>query len=200
VALPARPRPVARPPGRRPAHRHHRPARVTGHRHLHRAWPLTARRPDPGSPRRAGSRDQPARAGLPLPCRQALALLQLQPARPGLRLPGYRVARCRRPWPVDLAQPAARVLHRSPVHLETRRHRRVMHGRARQRPHHPPDVRRHHRRRPRPRPQSHRMTPVRFFATYREAANAPVTSRGRTRLRRTQPTQAKPRFEPVVAA
>ena len=62
---------------------------------------------------------------------------------------------------VDLAQPAARVLHHRPVHLEARPHRRVLHGRARQRPHHPADVRRHHRRRPRPRPPSHRLTHAR---------------------------------------
>ena len=60
---------------------------------------------------------------------------------------------------VDLAQPAARAVHHRPVHLETRRHRRLRHGRARQRPHHPGHVHRHHRRRPRPRPHSHRITP-----------------------------------------
>ena len=58
---------------------------------------------------------------------------------------------------VDLAQPAARVLHHRPVHLEARRHRRVPHGRARQLPHHARHVRRLHRRRPRPRPHSHRL-------------------------------------------
>ncbi len=61
---------------------------------------------------------------------------------------------------VDLAQPAARAVHHRPVHLETRRHRRLGHGRARQRPHHPGHVHRHHRRRPRPRPHSHRRSPA----------------------------------------
>ena len=53
------------------------------------------------------------------------------------RLPGRRLARRRRQRQVDLAQPAARVLHHRPVHLEARRHRRVPHGRPRQLPHHP---------------------------------------------------------------
>ena len=109
-------------------------------------------------PRRAGGRDQPARADLPLPDGQALAVLQLQPQRPPARLPGSRVARRRRQRPVDLAQPAARVLHHRPVHLEARPHRRVPHGRPRQLPHHARHVRRLHRRRPRPRPHSHRVT------------------------------------------
>jgi hypothetical protein len=47
------------------------------------------------------------------------------------------------------------------VHLEARRHRRVLHGRTRQRPHHLADVRRHHRRRPRPRPPGHQLTRTR---------------------------------------
>ena len=54
--------------------------------------------------------------------------------------PAYQAAGWRdeqRQRPVDLAQPAARVLHHRAVHLEARRHRRVPHGRARQRPHHP---------------------------------------------------------------
>jgi hypothetical protein len=54
----------------------------------------------------------------------------------------------------------------APVHLETRRHRRLGHGRARQRPHHPGHVRRHHRRRPRPRPHSHRMIQLRKSAGF----------------------------------
>ena len=53
---------------------------------------------------------------------------------------------------------AARAVHDRPVHLETRRHRRLGHGRARLRPHHPGHVHRHHRRRPGPRPHSHRIT------------------------------------------
>ena len=68
-----------------------------------------------------------------------------------------RLARRRRQWPVDLAQPAARVLYHGPVHLEARPHRRVPHGRPRQLPHHARHVRRLHRRRPRPRPPGHRV-------------------------------------------
>ena len=109
-------------------------------------------------PRRAAGRHQPARADLPQPEVPALAVLQLRPPRPGPRLPGRRVARRARRRRLDLAQPAARVLHHRPVHLETRRHRRVPHGRPRQLPHHPRHVRRHHRRRPRPRPPSHPIT------------------------------------------
>ena len=111
--------------------------------------------------RRARSRHQPARADLPLADGQALAVLQLQPQRPQARLPGDRLARRGRQRQVDLAQPAARVLHHGPVHLEARPHRRVLHGRARQRPHHPADVRRLHRRRPRPRPPGHRLAHAR---------------------------------------
>ena len=70
---------------------------------------------------------------------------------------GGRLARRRRQRPLDLAQPAARAVHHRPVHLEARRHRRLRHGRPRQRPHHPGHVHRHHRRRPRPRPHSHRI-------------------------------------------
>ena len=92
-----------------------------------------ARRPHRAGPRRAGSRHQPARADLPLADGQALAVLQLQPQRPQARLPGRRLARRGRQRQVDLAQPAARVLHHRPVHLEARPHRRVPHGRARQR-------------------------------------------------------------------
>src|SRR3954467_11034247 len=44
MAVPARARPVARPQGRRPAHRHHRHTRITGHRLIHPArHPLKAR-------------------------------------------------------------------------------------------------------------------------------------------------------------
>ena len=75
----------------------------------------------------------------PSPDGQALAVLQLQPQRPQARLPGHRLARRGRQRQVDLAQPAARVLHHRPVHLEARPHRRVLHGRPRQRPHHPAD-------------------------------------------------------------
>ena len=116
------------------------------------------RGPHPGRPRRAESRHQPAGADVPLPPRHLVAVLQLRPPRPGPRLPGGRLARPRRQRPLDLAQPAARAVHHRPVHLETRRHRRLRHGRARQRPHHPGHVHRHHRRRPRPRPHSHRIT------------------------------------------
>jgi hypothetical protein len=49
----------------------------------------------------------------------------------------------------------ARVLHHRAVHLETRRHRRVPYGGLRQLPHHPGHARRHHRRRPGPRPHRH---------------------------------------------
>ena len=49
------------------------------------------------------------------------------------RLPGRRVARRRRQRHLDLAQPAARVLHHRAVLLAPRRHRRVLHGRPRQR-------------------------------------------------------------------
>ncbi len=62
-----------------------------------RAWRLSARRaarrPDRGRPCRAGGRDQPARAGLPVAYGEALAVVQLQPQRPQARLPGRRVAR-----------------------------------------------------------------------------------------------------------
>ena len=58
---------------------------------------------------------------------------------------------------LDLAQPAARVLHGRPVLLAPGGHRRVLHGRARQRPRHPRHVRRHHRRHPGPRPHSHQI-------------------------------------------
>ncbi len=91
----------------------------------------------------------------PSPTRQVLALVQLRPARPGPGLPGGRLARRRRQRHVDLALPAARVLHHRPVHLEARPHRRVPHGRPRQLPHHARHVRRRHRRRPRPRTHSH---------------------------------------------
>jgi hypothetical protein len=58
---------------------------------------------------------------------------------------------------VDLAPSAARVLHDRPVHLEARPHRRELHGRARQRPHHSPHVRWLHCRGPGPRPAGHRL-------------------------------------------
>ena len=87
-----------------------------------------------GLPRRAGTGGRPT-----------------QPQRPQGRLPGGRLAGRRRHGRVDLAQPAARVLHQGPVYLEARRHRRVPHGRPRQLPHHLGHVRRHHRRRPGPR-------------------------------------------------
>jgi hypothetical protein len=54
-----------------------------------------------------------------IPDGQALAVLQLQPQRPAARLSLGRLARRRRPRQVDLAQPAARVLHHGLVHLET---------------------------------------------------------------------------------
>ena len=73
---------------------------------------------------------------------------------------------------LDLAQPAARALHHRPVHLETRRHRRLRHGRARQRPHHPGHVHRHHRRRPGPRPHSHRMIQLRKSAGFEHRSQA----------------------------
>jgi hypothetical protein len=117
--------------------------------------------PHPGRPSRAESRHQPARADVSLPPRHLVAVLQLRPPRPGPRLPGGRLARPRRQRPLDLAQPAARAMHHRAVHLETRRHRRLSHGRARQRPHHPGHVHRHHRRPPRPRPHSHRIAPPR---------------------------------------
>jgi hypothetical protein len=97
----------------------------------------------------------------PSPAGQALAVQQLQPQRPQARLPRDRLARRGRQRPVDLAQPAARVLHHGPVHLEAGPHRRVLHGRARQRPHQPADVRRRHCRGPRPRPPGHRLANVR---------------------------------------
>ena len=91
----------------------------------------------------------------PSPRGTLLAVLQLRPPRPGPRLPRGRLARRARQRRLDLAQPAARVLHHRPVHLEPRRRRRLPHRRPRQRPHHPRHVRRHHRRRPRPRPHRH---------------------------------------------
>ena len=95
----------------------------------------------------------------PSPPRQLLAVLQLRPPRPGARLPGRRVARPRRHRHLDLAQPAARVLHHSPVLLAPGTHRRLLHGRPRQRPRHPRHVRRRHRRRPGPRPHRHPIAP-----------------------------------------
>jgi hypothetical protein len=118
----------------------------------------SARRPNRGRPCRAGSRHQPARPDLRLPGRQALALVQLPAQCPQARLPGRRVARRGRQRPVDLAQPAVRVLHHRPAHLEARSHRRVPNGRPRQLPHHARHVRRLHRRRARPRPHGHRVT------------------------------------------
>jgi hypothetical protein len=117
-------------------------------------WPSGS---PPASSRLAPSRPSAPtpRAGLPLPDGKALAVVQLQPQRPAARLPGRRVARRRRQRQVDLAQPAARVLHHRLVHLEARRNRRVPHGRPRQLSHHAGHVRRHHRRRPRPRPHRH---------------------------------------------
>ncbi|MGH3181095.1 MAG: hypothetical protein ACRDOE_04190, partial [Streptosporangiaceae bacterium] len=88
----------------------------------------------------------------PSPPRHLLAVLQLRPPRPGTGLPGGRVARRRRHRHLDLAQPAARVLHGSPVLVAPGGHRRLLHGRARQRPSHARHVRRRHRRRPGPRP------------------------------------------------
>jgi hypothetical protein len=113
------------------------------------------RSPPASSARRAGHRRQPPRADVPLPPRQLLAVLQLRPPRPGARLPGRRVARRRRQRHLDLAQPAARALHHSPVLLAPGTHRRLLHGRPRQRPRHPRHVRRRHRRRPGPCPHSH---------------------------------------------
>jgi hypothetical protein len=74
---------------------------------------------------------------------RVLAVIELQPAHPPARLPKGRVARQFRRGPVDLAQPAARLLHHGPVHLEARRHGRVPDGRARQLPDHAGHVRRH---------------------------------------------------------
>jgi hypothetical protein len=73
----------------------------------------SARRPDRASPRRAGSRHQPARADLPLPQGRPLALFQLQPPHPGPGLPRSRLARLRPQQQVDLALPPPRLLHRS---------------------------------------------------------------------------------------
>jgi hypothetical protein len=84
-------------------------------------------------------------------------------------IPAYHLAGWRDPagnGPLDLAQPAARPVHHRPVHLETRRHRRLGHGRARQRPHYPGHVHRHHRRHPGPRPHSHRMIQPRKSAGF----------------------------------
>ena len=80
------------------------------------ATPAATRSP-PGSPT-ASSRPAlsngpaPTRsADLSLPDQKALAVLQLQPQRPAARLPGRRMARRARQRRLDLAQPAARVLH-----------------------------------------------------------------------------------------
>ena len=108
-------------------------------------------------PGRAGRRDQPGRAAVPLPPRHLVAVLQLRPPRPGPRLPPGRLARRARQRTLDLAQPAPRPVHHRPVHLETRPHRRLRHRRPRQRPHHLGHVHRHHRRHPRPRPHSHQL-------------------------------------------
>jgi hypothetical protein len=96
---------------------------------------------------------QSAGPAVPVSQRRPLAVLELQPPRPPARLPQGRVARRRGQRPVDLAQPAARLLHHSTVHLEARPHRRLAHGRVRQLPHHARHVRRHHRRCPRSRPR-----------------------------------------------
>ena len=117
-----------------------------------------ARRPHRAGPHRAGIRQQPAGAGLPVPAREALAVLQLRLQRPQTRLPGDRLTRRRRQRRLDLAQPAPRVLHHGLVHLQARRHRRVLDGRPRQLPHHARHARRQHRGRPRPRPHGHRVT------------------------------------------
>jgi hypothetical protein len=100
----------------------------------------TARRSSRAGPRRAGSRHQPAGTDLPLPDGQALAHLQLLPSDPQACLPGGRMARYQRQRQLDLAQPAARVLHHGSVYLEARCHRSVPHGRPRQLPHHPGHV------------------------------------------------------------
>jgi integrase len=81
-----------------------------------------ARSPGSRGPRRAGGRDQPARPSLPVCERQVLAAVQLQPQRPQARLPCRRLARAGRRVQLDLAQPAARVLHHCPLHLEAGRH------------------------------------------------------------------------------
>ena len=126
-------------------------------------YPLAGenRGPRRAGPGRAGRGHQPPRADVPLPPRGVLAVLQLRPPRPGARLPGGRVARRRRyrhlDLDLDLAQPAARILHGRPVLLAPGGHRRVLHGRARQRPRHPRQVRRRHRRHPGPRPHSHQI-------------------------------------------
>ena len=112
-------------------------------------------------PGRAGRRRQPARADVPLPPRHLVAVLQLRPPRPGPRLPGRRLARPRRHRRLDLAQPAARVLHHRPVRLAPRTRRRLLHGRPRHRPRHPRHVRRRHRRHPGPRPHRHPIAPCR---------------------------------------
>jgi hypothetical protein len=117
-------------------------------------WP-TGSPPALSRPSQNRHRHQPTGADLPQPARQVLAVFQLPPQRPQARLPGSRMAECRRQRRMDLAQPAARVLHHRTVHLETRRHRRLPHGRPRQLPHHPRHVRRHHRRHPGPRPHRH---------------------------------------------
>jgi hypothetical protein len=101
--------------------------------------------------------------------------------------PAYLARRLARLWRqrrVDLAQPAARVLHHRPVHLEARPHRRVPYGQPPQLPHHPRHVRRHHRRRPRPRPHRHPMTTprprqrarARFTRAVSRAGAAPVAT------------------------
>ena len=95
----------------------------------------------------------------PSPKGKFLAVLQLQPNGPQARLPRHRLAQRRAATAgMDLAQPAARVLHHRAVHLAAGCDRRLPHGRARQLPHHARHVRRLHRRRPRPCPQSHRIT------------------------------------------
>ena len=78
--------------------------------------------------------------------------------------PAYQAAGWRDPHGdrrLDLAQPAARVLHHRPVRLAPRTRRRLLHGRPRQHPRHPRHVRRRHRRRPGPRPHRHPIAPGR---------------------------------------
>ena len=113
------------------------------------------RRPHRGGPGRAGRR-MPTRPGCCSPPRGTWWRSSNFDRR--VLAPAYH-----RGWrdqtrqrPLDLAQPAPRPVHHRPVHLETRRHRRLSHRRPRQRPHHLGHVHRHHRRHPRPRPHSHR--------------------------------------------
>ena len=90
---------------------------------------------------------------------------------------------------LDLAQPAARVLHHRPVRLAPRTRRRLLHGRPRHRPRHPRHVRRRHRRRPGPRPHRHPIASDGSLVPPRRKQAAPVPALLRRRVSATRPVE-----------